>query len=328
MAIYFAHIDGDPLNAPIKLRFDRFLNTATINRQAIQVYTGDPKFSPGVTFQVDYDPVERVVEFRVPPGQAFKPQTLYQLVLNVAKDEGDFGIRAFDGAPLTDAELPLHTSFFTGTATVEQPADTIPSCEAITKEVFNGLGGCTGRACHNTGEHSYGGVDLLAAPYALRLDSAAALQQTAIDRVAHETELGDESGGVPAENSARFGIRMPLIDSSSGGPGNSYLMYKLFVSKDNYAACAPFAGSTICPPDPAPAPSGPDVSVHQDLPLPGGSIVPSDAELVRLREWFVRGEPMPRVQFDEDGNPILRSLPLQGLRALSLFIAAGAHCGE
>ena len=104
---------------------------------------------------------------------------------------------------------------------VDQPAASVPSCEAITKEVFNGLGGCTGKACHNSGPHSYGGVDLIpAAPYALRLDSAAALQQTAIDRIAHETELGDESGGVPAENSPRFGVRMPLIDSSSGGPGN------------------------------------------------------------------------------------------------------------
>jgi len=316
-----------PINATIKLRFDRFLNTATTNRQAIQVYTGDPKFSPGITFQVDYDPVERVVEFRVPEGQAFKPQTLYQLVLGEAKDEGDLGIRAFDGAPLSDAELPLHTSFFTGTAGVAQPADSVPSCEVIMREVFNGVGGCTGKACHNTGEHSYGGVDLLDAPYALRLDSVAAVQQTAIDRVAHETDLGDDSGGIPAENSPRFGVRMPLIDSSSGGPGNSYLMYKLFLSKENYAACVPFAGSTLCPPDPAPAPTGPHVSVHTDLPLPGGSIVPSDEELVRLREWFVRGEPMPRLQFDRDGNPVERSVPLQALRALSLFIAAGAHCG-
>ena len=315
-----------PVNASIKLRFDRFLSTATINRQAIQVYTGDPRLSPSITFQVDYDPVERVVEFRVPPGQALKPQTLYQLVLNVAKDPGDFGIRAFDGAPLAEADLPLHTSFFTGTAAVDQPAIAVPSCEAITREVFNGLGGCTGKACHNSGEHSYGGVDLLGAPYALRLDSATALQQTALDHIAHETDLGDESGGVPAENSPRFGVRMPLIDSSSGGPGNSYLMYKLFLSKDNYAACVPFEGSTICPPDPAAAPTGPDVSVHSDLPLPGGSIVPSDDELVRLREWFVRGEPMPRLQFDQDGNPVQGSLPLQGLRALSLFIAAGAHC--
>src|SRR5882724_980375 len=129
-----------PVNASIKLRFDRFLDTATINRQAIQVYTGDPKFSPSITFQVDYDPVERVVEFRVPPGQALKPQTLYQLVLSVAKDAGDFGIRAFDGAPLAEADLPLQTSFFTGTAAVDQPADVVPSCATIVGEVFNTLG--------------------------------------------------------------------------------------------------------------------------------------------------------------------------------------------
>ena len=34
-------------------------------------------------------------------------------------------------------------------------------------------------------------------------------------------------------------------------------MYKLFLSKDNYEACVPFAGSTICPPDPAPGRAAP-----------------------------------------------------------------------
>jgi hypothetical protein len=311
-----------PTNASIKLRVDRFLDPATINRQAIQVYTGDPDFSPGITFQVVYDPVERVVELRVPRGQAFKPQTLYQVVLNVPKDEGDFGLRAFDGAPLTEAELPLHSSFFTGTAPVEHPDEDVPTCQTVLTEVLGQpLGNCAGSACHASANNRLGDSILAGPPYGLSLDGPEPFMRTAVRRVAHETELGDESGGIPAERSSRFGVRMPLIDPHN--PGNSYLLYKLLMRPENFEPCPPGAEQPVCLHDPT---ADPGLSSHTDLPLsPGETSVPSAEELLRLREWFVRGEPMPLLQYIE-GAPIQGNVRLQGLRALAQFIAAGADC--
>jgi len=311
-----------PTNASIKLRFDRFLNPSTVNRQAIQVYTGEPRFSPGVTFQVAYDPVERVVEFRVPPGQGFASQALYQIVINVAKTDADLGIRAFDGAPLTEADGPLHTSFFTGDAPVAQPLEPAVKCATIVQEVLGQtLGNCTGSACHASSGNQLEGQRLAGPPYGLALDDADVLVRTAVRRIAHETDLGDESGGIPAESGPRFGVRMPLIDPRS--PGNSYLLYKLFLRRENFEACPLGATALVCQQDPT---ADPSVSAHTDLPLDKGeSVVPSDDELVRLREWFVRGEPMPRAQ-DLGGQLIEGNVRLQGLRALSRFIAAGADC--
>jgi hypothetical protein len=66
------------------------------------------------------------------------------------------------------------------------------------------------------------------------------------------------------------------------------------------------------------------VSVYSKLPLPElDTLVPSQQESERLREWFVRGEPMP---FGRGAQPT--GVSLQGLRAISRFIAAGANCGE
>jgi hypothetical protein len=60
-------------------------------------------------------------------------------------------------------------------------------------------------------------------------------------------------------------------------------------------------------------------SSHPMLPLGRGECVaPSDEELVRLREWFVRGEPMP----------LVGSIGLTSLRKVSRFIAGGANCND
>jgi hypothetical protein len=70
-------------------------------------------------------------------------------------------------------------------------------------------------------------------------------------------------------------------------------------------------------------PGDPAVSSHALLPLgEGEQITPPQAELERLQEWFVRGAPMPRPR--ADGEPL--SIYLQGMRAVSRFIAAGADC--
>ena len=303
---------GVATNATLTLRFDRFLNPASVNRQAIRVFTGDPGESPAVPFDVAYDPVERVVQFRMPSGYGFQPRALYQIELVVAEAEGDYGIRAFDGAPLGGGDVPLHTSFLTSRVTEALVEDSAPSCAEIVSEVLTHprLGNCASSECHRSVGNALG-----AAPEALWLDGRANLENTAINHVAHETELGD-AAGVPLKHSPRFGVQMPIIDPKN--PGNSYLLYKLLRKPANFEACPPDVTSTVCA-----APADKFFSGYSRLPLPEGvSLEPSPEESERLREWFVRGEPMPYPRGQA------RSVSLQGLRAISAFIAAGADCTQ
>ena len=306
-----------PTNATLTFRFDRFLNPTTVSRQALRVYAGDPQTGVGPpTFEVAYDPVERVVEYRVKAGDGFAPHTLYQLELLVPEADDDFGIRAFDGAPLAEAELPLRTAFFTGDAAAVVPPEVVPTCADVVANVFRN--DCAGSQCHQRVGHSFQdadgrAVDLGAAPYGLWLDSPANITDSALNKVAHETEVGDRSGGAPQTNGARFGSRMALVEPRI--PGGSYLMFKLLLGPDNY--CPKFSKSGAC--------VGEGVSTHAALPLSEGqSIAPPQAELDRLREWFVRGVPMPRAL--ADGTQ--RTLTLDELRAVSSFIASGADCAQ
>jgi hypothetical protein len=139
---------------------------------------------------------------------------------------------------------------------------------------------------------------------------------TAIGRVAHETEFGDSSG-VPLQDSPRFGVQMPIIDPKN--PGNSYLLYKLLRDPKNFEPCADERLSPICS-----TPANLELSSYAKLPLAESeSVLPSAEESTRLREWFVRGEAMPFPRGEMD-----RGVSLQGLRAITAFIAAGADCSE
>lgn len=309
---------GVPTNATLSLRFDRFLNPATANRQAIRVYSGDPEASSAIPFHVSYDPVERVVQYRMPAGYSFEPNALYQFELVVPQGSDDFGFRAFDGAPLEERDVPLRSSFFTGEGPVEYPQLVAPTCADIVEQVFEARpANCAASSCHS-GVRSQNGT-----PHGLWLDGRSNVRVTAINRVARQTELGDRSGGVPLEQAARFGVRMPLIQP--GNPGNSYLLYKLLRGQGSYEPCAEEAdpdplrpSSTFCS-----QPADACVSAYPELPFePGSCVAPSDAERERLREWFVRGEEMPIAR------PENRHLGLQQLRAVSSFIAGGADCSE
>ncbi len=308
-----------PTNVTLAFRFDRFLDPSTVNRQAIRLYTGNPKFAPSPPpFQVVYDPVERVVEFRMPPGHRLAPNALYQLELVVPAGPGDSGIRAFDGAPLVEADLPLQGSFFTSDAASEVPAELVPTCAEIVGGLRSVFTTCTGQACHQKGNNVVGGVAEEDAPHGLWLDDARRFSLSAVNRVARQTEVGDQSGGVPSERSERFGVRMAVVDPRN--PAGSYLMYKLLRNLGNFETCPPSSTLPFCT-----EPGDPGLSSHVLLPLgEGQQITPSQAELERLQEWFVRGAPMPRPR--ADGEPV--SIYLQGLRAVSRFIAAGADCSQ
>lgn len=307
-----------PTNAPIALRFDRFLNPVSATRQAIRVYPGNPALGPPFTYDVVYDPVERVVEYRVPPGASYKPGTVYEAELLVADAPNDPGIRAVDGAPLGRADLPLRVSFRTADAPVELEAPPAPpSCADVVQQVFGKLGQCAGQECHRRGDNALlgSGDELGDAPHQLWLDSPGRFALSAISRVARQTDLGDFSGGPSTPQSPRFGVRMALIEP--GSPGGSYLMYKLFLDPRNFEPCPPDAAA-LCA-----GAVDPPASSHAFLPLASGeSLAPAPEELERLREWFVRGEPMPR----SNSLGVRGNVQLEGLRALGAFIDAGAPC--
>jgi hypothetical protein len=304
---------GVPTNATITLRFDRYLDPATVNRQAIRVFTGGPGSGVGLPpFDVRYDPVERVVEFQMPSGDAYVSHALYRLQLVVPDEPGAAGIRAFDGAPLAEGDVPLRVSFFTAQGPGEVRTRTALSCDEVLEHVLGdpAAGGCSSAECHRGVGSSLG-----AAPEGLWLDSRANLRQSAIGRVAHETEFGD-SAGVTTQKSPRFGVQMPIIDPKN--PGNSYLLYKLLRQPKNFEPCPEDASSELCN-----GLDDPCVSDYPVLPLAEGECLePSAEESARLREWFVRGDPMPL----QRGLP--RSVRVSGLRAISDFIAAGADCSD
>lgn len=308
---------GVPVDAPLELRFDRFLLPSTAVRQSIVYYTGrarssvirDPRL-PELT--PTYDPFERVVRFALPEGATLAPSTLYTVEFPVAgvaaappRDVAvlGWGFRAFDGAPLDEQGI-LRISFRTGEHRSATPALAAPSCDEVVsllrcegegQECQPGHVGCA--SCHVDDDRAWLG---------LRLTSRETLLETAIGRVAHQTEVGPTTG-VPLESAERFGASMPVIDPFR--PENSYLLYKLLVGPSVYG---PSQGEAE------------ECESAYSVALPPGAtgprcLEPPGSELDRLRSWFVLGEPMPPA--DSAGFFQRREA-----RALSDFIRAGASC--
>jgi hypothetical protein len=308
---------GVPIDTPVELRFDRFLLPTTAVRQSIAYYTGRARtaalLDPSLPELVPtYDPLERVVRFTLPAGATLVPNTLYSVEFPVAGVAAapprhlpvlDWGFRAFDGAPLDEQGI-LRISFRTGEHRSAPPAPRPPTCDEVVSllrcdsDVQDCAPGNTGCAsCHVNSSRAWHG---------LRLTSADTLVETAIGRVAHQTETGSTTG-VPLEAPERFGAAMPLIDPFR--PENSYLLYKLLIGSSAYR---PSAGEA---PDCASAYS---VAVAPEATGPG-CLEPPPAEIARLKSWFVRGEAMPPA--DVDGFFFRRET-----RALADFIRAGAVC--
>jgi hypothetical protein len=127
------------------------------------------------------------------------------------------------------------------------------------------------------------------------------LEYTAIDFVAHETATGDSALGPGLDTPPRFGVQMNVIEP--GSPANSYLVYKLLRRPESYGDHANCTVVSLHPP------------VSDDTCTP-----PSSDELTRLREWFVRGDPMP---IDIAGpSPLSRA----DLDRVSNWIGNGATC--
>jgi hypothetical protein len=296
------------VDTKIEFRFDRFLLPASINRQAIAIYTGTPDNRVGNQLLLDapapvYDVVERVVTVTLGEGEFLQPHTLYTVELLVRGEGQPYGFRAFDGAPLEPGATPLRFSFYTSSLNPEDLPATDPNavepdpeftCSDILLWFGTGTnqGQCT--ACHEGPEAAMG----------LELLDGSDILSTAWERAAHQTDVGGVTGQT-FEDPRRFGVGMPRIDPKQ--PNNSYLLYKLLINPRNFRRSP--TEDDVCE-------TAHPVALGQD------DCVPSDAEIERLREWFVRGEPMPFDSWSAPGASLYRSK----LRGIQSWIRAGAPC--
>lgn len=292
------------IGSSITLRFDRYLRASSAVRQSLNVYAGDPSRGVGL-LRPEYDVVERVVVYRL--TQFLEPGTLYTVELLSADGPTAFGFQAFDGAPLEGGGAPLKFNFFTKRTRdwlPQLPVEPIPSCQRIL-EIFANAG-CTTGGCHGGKIPAVG----------LLLDGPEAFVETTVNRVARQTELGAVIG-VPLRDPARFGLRMPIIDP--GQPANSYLVYKVLRGEFSH---------WLDPNEPGTCSSRYSVGLGLEC------VPPSTSELARLREWFVKGAPMPPatdapmpVGGGAGASSMREGLIFRPeLREIQRFIAGGASC--
>jgi len=295
-----------PTNVAIELRFDRFLLPGGGLAAGLRLFTGDKANSVGLT--PEYDLLERVVVFRT--DRALQPNTLYslQIVPSAAPPQGFW---AFDGAPLeATTDVPLHMSFLTG----DGPAPVAPAApvtaDTCDSMAVGALAVCAG--CHTTRPGAETTPPTKYSPMGLDLSSARGLFYTAIDHVAHQTETGGTAANIGLESPLRFGVQMNVIDP--GYPSTSYLMYKLLEKPENFRIDA---SEATC-----------ETGYH--APVSDGNCQPPSAnELEQLREWFVRGDPMPKDPTVSAGQaPFSVAISHASLRHIAAWISAGAPCPE
>lgn len=230
--------------AHFELRFDRYLSPRDVSRQSLCLRSAPEPVTSyedclgGVPLRPSYDPVRRVARFYLEgPAARLAPDTLYTLTVHAPRGDGDLGFRAFDGAPLeTGLELRFRTDVDPRIgANADAPPEgkrycqddrcarrcmgnalCLARCAPGAREV---LASCSGGRCH--GERAEGGAAM-----GLALGSEQALLATAIEKVAHQTQVGPDAD-TPKVNPLRFGSQMMLI--APGDAGSSYLLYKLLL---------------------------------------------------------------------------------------------------
>ncbi|HEY0469985.1 MAG TPA: Ig-like domain-containing protein [Polyangiaceae bacterium] len=293
-----------PTNVAIELRFDRFLLPNGLN-WGLSLFTGNPPAN-GVALQVDYDLIERVVTYR--PTRQLQPNTLYTAQLVSYPNPGQ-GFWAFDRAPLEEAEVPLRFSFSTGNGPRSEPAPMprpLDTCETMADGPFD-----TCASCHVTKPEAQTALPADFPPMGLDLSSSRGLYYTAIRQVAHQTETGHNAASEGLQSPARFGVQMNIVDP--GSPATSYLMYKLLRKADNFG-----------PPGAVPS----CVTGHHSPVSDLDCQPPPEDERVRLREWWVLGDPMPKDGTSSMGELITAATTRENLVRISTWIAAGAACAE
>lgn len=291
---------GVPVDAVLRLRFDRFLHPSTAVRQSVNVYSGSPDH--GLFLEPRYDIVERVLSL-VPTG-GLLAGVVYTVELKQPTSEDEFGFRAYDGAPLAPGSVPRVWSFrtrsdgFAGTPPVAPVPLDCPTSIATLRA------SCGLTDCHATCPT---GTCSRQPRMGLVLDSLRGVLDTAVWQVAHETLLGQDES-TPLRNPARFGAQMPIIEP--GRPENSYLVYKLLLSPDSYRDGAGVSSAS---------------RYFGELPA-SECLAPSAAERERLMNWFVLPSPMPPEPAELDP-----ASPLLALRIINAWIASGdmtSGCNE
>lgn len=231
-----------------------------------------------------YDIVERVLIYR--PVNPLRGGLVYTVEVIAPSDADPDGLRAFDGAPLVEGDVPLRFGFRTRRESPAEgpPTPLVPTCTDMVERTFNP---CATAGCHAAASSTpsscgpnavdVGGECVGVPAMGMRLDSVEGLVDTVIGKVARQTETGPRVNQ-PLAQPDRFGTQMARVDP--GNPATSYLMYKLLRNADNLV---PRSGD-VCE------------SVHSvPVAAPGGAPVcsPAPGENERLREWFVLLEPMP-----------------------------------
>lgn len=290
-----------PTDVAIELRFDRFLLPLGSLSAGLSLYSGDPANRVGL--RADYDVVERVVVLR--PARTLQPNALYTAVVQSGPNP-NLGFWAFDHAPLEAGEVPLRFSFSTGSgprAPVAEPPASTDTCDTLAQ---GPLASCA--SCHVNPLGDVGSPWQFP-PMGLDLASAQGFHDTALAKVAHQTETADRIRNTGLQTPVRFGVQMNIVDP--GNPATSYLLYKLLQKPSNFQVLDTSGGCVL--------------PYHS--PVIEGSCAPPDPdEATRAREWFIHGDPMPEDGRGPDGAIVPVSTDYSGLRRIAAWIAAGARC--
>ena len=266
----------------IVVRYDRPLRPEPERFRELSVHTGAAGVRIG---SVRYDVLDRTLTYEL--GPRLRARALYRVEL--AEPAEGFTPRAYDGGEVAPGAVPLSFGFLTqgdGAALEPEVVEArVPSCERIAALLDRHCG-----SCHGADQPAMG----------LTLNSPSGLRATAIQRVARQTETGNDSG-VPAVNPPRFGTAMPVIEP--GRAAGSYLVYKLLAGPATIEPCR-----------------APECADFVDQPGALACEALAELERERLRDWFVRGSAMPP---PESERP---PLDCASLRALLRFIDDGARC--
>ncbi len=208
-----------PVNGRIELGFDRLLLPASVSRQTfvLQNAGGTIPYTPTIA----YDPVARIVTITPLADQPNQPFTVGQsynvIIVPPGAPADPNGLRAIDGATLKGG---LRQIEFSVTAATAPPPDVrIDFCRDIAPITSGET--CALPMCHGAPTPAAG----------LELYPTSGISQTAVGRVSQGSNTGPRSVASPP--TLLFAEDMPIIDangSTTGDPGNSWLMYKVLLA--------------------------------------------------------------------------------------------------
>ncbi len=212
-------------NTRIDLLFDRYLDPRSVLRQSVclrsdsVIPTAAEECTGGVFLNPVYNPASRTVSYFIDPGNASPILPAAVHYLTVYRGTGDeLGFRAFDGAPLAQAQ-----AFFFD---VTDPGGLQPQVPVVDPtDCLLELGTSCGN-CH-AAQTPLG--EAITPAMGLELNPTDRFLATSL-RPAHGMSIGSTGNDPLARRPDRFGAGMPVI--APGDPGNSYLLYKMLARED------------------------------------------------------------------------------------------------